>query len=84
MLGKKKYTPKLFVNFRLDEQIPVDNFYRILKQKLDLSFVYKETESVYSHTGRPSIDTVVFFKMLLVGYLENIFTENAINIEKSN
>lgn len=78
MQGKKKYTPKLFVNFRLDEQIPADNFYRILKQKLDLSFVYKETESVYSHTGRPGIDPVVFFKMLLVGYLENICTDRAL------
>lgn len=31
MQGKKKYTPKLFVNFRLDEQIPADNFYSLLK-----------------------------------------------------
>ena len=73
-----KYTPKLFVNFRLDEQIPADNFYRILKQTLDLSFVYKETASVYSHTGRPGIDPVVFFKMLLVGYLENICTDRSL------
>ena len=30
MQGKKKFTPKLFVNFRLDEAVPDDNFYKIL------------------------------------------------------
>ena len=44
MQGKKKYTPKLFVNFRIDEQNPANNFYRILKQTLDLSFVYQMSE----------------------------------------
>jgi len=78
MQGKKNFTPKLFVNFRLDEQIPKDNFYYILKQNLDLRFIYQETESVYSHTGRPGIDPVVFFKMLLVGYLENISNDRAL------
>ena len=68
----------MFVNFRLDQQIPEDNFYRILKQNLDLGFVYKETKPVYSHTGRPGIDPVVFFKMLLVGYLENVTNDRAL------
>lgn len=78
MQGKKHFTPKLFVNFRLDEAVPDDNFYKILKSNLDLNFIYKETESVYSHTGRPGLDPVVFFKMLLVGYLENICTDRAL------
>ena len=67
-VGLQKFTPKLFVNFRLDEAVPDDNFYKILKKNLDLNFIYEETKSVYSHTGRPGIDPVVFFKMLLVGY----------------
>lgn len=78
MQGKKNFTPKLFVNFRIDEAVPDDNFYKILKRNLDLNFIYKETESVYSHTGRPGIDPVVFFKMLLVGYLENVCTDRAL------
>lgn len=78
MQGKKKFTPKLFVNFRLDEQVPEDNFYKILKKHLNLDFIYKETASVYSNTGRPGIDPVVFFKMLLVGYLENIANDRAL------
>ena len=78
MQGKKNFRPKLFVNFRLDEAVPDDNFYKILKRNLDLNFIYKENESVYSHTGRPGLDPVVFFKMLLVGYLENVCTDRAL------
>ena len=78
MQGKKKFKPKLFLNFCLPDVIPDDNFYKVLKKKLDLSFVYKLTKSVYSHTGRPSLDPVVFFKMLLVGYLENCSTDRAL------
>lgn len=84
MQGKKNFTPKLFVNFRLDEAIPDDNFYKILKKNLKLNFIYKATESVYSHTGRPGIDPVVFFKMLLVGYLENICTDRKLEREFQN
>ncbi len=69
MQGKSRFTPKLFVNLRLDEAVPEDSFYKILKNNLELNFIYKEIKSVYSHTGRPGIDPVVFFKMLLVGYL---------------
>lgn len=78
MQGKKNYTPKLFVNFRLPDAIPADNFYKVLKDKLDLRFVYESTKTVYSHTGRPSLDPVVFFKMLLVGYLENVCSDRAL------
>ncbi len=78
MQGKKKFTPKLFVNFRLNDQVPDTNIYKILKKHLNLDFIYAETKSVYSHTGRPGIDPVVFFKMLLVGYLENIANDRAL------
>lgn len=84
MQGKKKFTPKMFVNFRLDLAVPDDNFYKILKKNLNLNFIYKETESIYSHTGRPGIDPVVFFKMVLTGYLENICTDRKLEREFQN
>ena len=59
MQGKKKFSPKLFLNFCLPDHIPDDNFYKVLKEQLDLSFIYKETKELYSHTGKPSIDPVV-------------------------
>ena len=71
MQGKKKFKPKLFQSFRLDEFVPDTNFYKILKNNLDLDFIYRSTKSVYSHTGRTGLDPAVFFKMILAGYLEN-------------
>jgi transposase len=78
MQGKKKFTPRLFVNFNIADLIPADNFYRVLKDKLDLRFIYKLTKDCYSHTGKPSLDPVVFFKTVISGYLENICSDRAL------
>ena len=71
MQGKKHYQEKLFTNFQLSDRIPADNFYRKLKETLDLQFLYQATAKYYGKEGQKSIDPVVFFKLLLVGYLEN-------------
>lgn len=72
MQGKKYDREKLFTSFRLSSRIPKDNFYRRLKETLDLSFLYEHTKELYGTTGHPSIDPVVFFKFMLIGHLENI------------
>lgn len=72
MIGKKNLKPKIFYNFSLDKVVPEDDYYRELDRLLSLSFLYKECKGLYGRTGNPSIDPVVFFKILLVGYLENI------------
>jgi transposase len=72
MQGKKTYTPKLMYQVHLDRLVPQDNFYRKMDQVLDMSFLYKETAPYYGTEGQESIDPVVFFKMCMVGYLNNI------------
>lgn len=72
MQGKKNFTPQLFVSVNLLDMVPVDNFYRKLLTELDLHFIYKSTKQYYGKEGQESIDPVVFFKILLVGYLNNI------------
>ncbi len=72
MQGKKNFTPQLFVSVNLLDMVPVDNFYRRLLTELDLHFIYKATDQYYGKEGQESIDPVVFFKILLVGYLNNI------------
>jgi transposase len=72
MQGRKDYTEKLFTSFQLSSRVPKENLYRKLRETLDLSFLYKDTKELYGKTGNPSIDPVVFFKLLLTGYLENI------------
>ena len=75
MQGRKNYTEKLFLNFRLSDRVPEDNLYRRLRETLDLGFLYKDTKELYGRTGNPSIDPVVFFKLLITGYLENITSD---------
>lgn len=72
MQGKKHYQEKIFTSFQLSEHIPENNFYRRLKEALDLGFLYNSTQSYYGKCGQDSIDPVVFYKLCLVGYLENI------------
>ena len=72
MQGKKNFSPQLFVWVNLLDLVPADNFYRGLQSELDLHFIYKVTKPYYGKEGQESIDPVVFFKILLVGYLNNI------------
>lgn len=75
MQGKKVYQEKLFTQFRLSERIPEHNFYRRLREALDLNYLYKLTKKYYGNSGQKSLDPVVFFKLCLVGYLENIISD---------
>ena len=75
MQGKKDYQEKLFAQFQLSDRVPTNNFYRLLKQELDLQFLYVLTRPYYGDSGQKSIDPIVFFKLCLVGYLENIISD---------
>lgn len=78
MQGKKKFTEKLFTHFQLSDRVPADNFYRRLKEILDLHWLYKATQKYYGTEGQQSIDPVVFFKLMLIGYLENLGSDRRI------
>jgi transposase len=72
MQGKKEFTPKVIYQVHLNDLVSQDNFYRLLDRELDLRFLYKATAKYYGYEGQESIDPVVFFKICLVGYLNNI------------
>ena len=78
MQGQKAFQEKLFTNFQLSDRVPLDNFYRRMKDLLDLNFLYKETAKYYGREGQESIDPVVFFKLILVGYFENLSSDRRI------
>jgi transposase len=78
MQGKKQYTEQLFKTFQLSERVPEDNFYRRLKDLLDLKWLYATTKKYYGTEGQQSIDPVVFFKLILIGYLENLGSDRRI------
>src|SRR5882757_388557 len=78
MQGRKAFEEKLFTNFQLSDRVPADNFYRKIKETLDLRFLYKTTAPYYGTEGQESIDPVVFFKLILIGYLENLGSDRRI------
>lgn len=78
MQGKKHLSEKLFLSFQLSQRVPTHNVYRRLKEQLDLQFIYKSTKKYYGTEGQRSIDPVVFFKLILVGYLENLNSDRKI------
>ena len=75
MMGQQTRTESLFYYFRLEDQIPADHLLRLIDQHIDLSFVRGRVKSLYSATGRPSIDPEILLRLLLVGYLYGITSE---------
>ena len=75
MLGKKDYQEKLYLSFSLSNRIPENNFYRRLKKVLDLQFIRPLAKPYYGSEGQKSIDPTVFFRFMLIGYLENITSD---------
>jgi len=82
MMGRKKGGQgQFFYAFDLDKVVPPDHLVRQIDALLDLSWVHKELEPYYSHTGRPSIDPVLMIRMLIVGYVFAIRSERRICAE---
>src|SRR3990172_8674377 len=75
MMGKRDFETKLYYNISLDRLMPQDHLLRQIAGAVDFSFVRPLCRPYYSHTGQPSVDPVVLFKMLLVGYLYGITSE---------
>jgi len=75
MIGTKArlFTPIAVVS--LEDLVPATHFYRHLDRVLDLTFVRDLVKETYAHGGRPSIDPVVFFKLQLVMFFEDIRSE---------
>src|SRR6266849_5718766 len=75
MLGSKS---KQFQQHRavcLEDFVPQKNFYRQLEASLDLNFIPTLVAEHYSSRGRPSIDPIVFFKLQLIMFFEDIRSE---------
>src|SRR5215204_853555 len=76
MMGTKirSFTP-LPRDLSLEDLVPEDNFYRRPEATLDLSFVRELVGPLYAGGGRPSVDPVVFFKLQLVMFFEDLHSE---------
>src|SRR5215207_1293366 len=72
---------QLFYAFHLDEVVPADHVVRRIDAVLDLGWIHKELAPFYSNTGRPSTDSELMIRMLLVGYVFAIRSERRICAE---
>src|ERR671910_397600 len=76
MMGTKTRSfATLAQDISLEDLVPEDNFYRRLEARLDLSFVRELVRPLYAGGGRPSVDPVVFFKLQLVMFFEDLRSE---------
>src|SRR5712691_9826267 len=75
MMGSKERHFAPLIHVSLEELVPADHFYRHLERSLDLTFVYEFVQETYAGGGRPSIDPIVFFKLQLVLFFEDIRSE---------
>ena len=76
MMGTKirSFSP-LPHDLSLEDLVPEEHLYRRLQATLDLSFVRELVAPLYAQGGRPSVDPVVFFKLQLVMFFEDLRSE---------
>jgi transposase len=75
MMGTKAWHFAPLIHVSVEQLVPQDHFYRQLERTLDLSFVREFVHETYAYSGRPSIDPIVFFKLQLVLFFEDIRSE---------
>lgn len=75
MLGRKARQFQQHPAVCLEDFVPHKNLYRQLEAKLDLSFIHALVAEHYASRGRPSIDPVVFFKLQLIMFFEDLRSE---------
>ena len=83
MKRQPRFEAKFYYNLSLDRLVPEDHLLRLVANTIDFSFIRPLCRPFYSHTGRPSVDPVVLFKMLLIGYLYGITSERRLARELS-
>lgn len=60
----------------IDELVPKDHLLRKIDKAIDFSFIHDKVKDLYcADNGRPAVDPVVLFKMLFIGYLFGIRSE---------
>jgi transposase len=60
----------------IEDLVPQDHLLRKIDKYIDFSFIREKVKEFYClDNGRPSVDPVVLFKMIFIGYLFGIKSE---------
>lgn len=82
MLTDKNQTQSTYEFVCIEELVPEDHLLRKIDKYIDFSFIKEKVRPYYCEdNGRPSIDPVVLFKMILLGYLYGIRSERQLEQE---
>ena len=85
MLQNDQAKPKTDYQMELaciDLMVPENHLLRLINQNIDFSFITEKVRPYYSEThGRPSMDPIRLFKMMLIGYLYGIRSERRLEQE---
>ena len=74
MMGRQsRQMAMIFVD--IESLIPETHLLRKIERMVSFDFIYGLLAPYYPATGRPSVDPVSMFKMLLIGYLYGIKSE---------
>jgi len=66
----------------IEQLVPKGHLLRLINEHVDFTFITKKVSSFYSKSlGRPSLDPIRLFKMMLVGYLFGIRSERRLEQE---
>lgn len=75
MMGRKSTQTNLSYGLTLDRLVPQNHYVRSLDAAMDFEFIRPLVRRKYSHLGQPSVDPVVLFKLVVLGYWEGIRSE---------
>ena len=59
-----------FIFLTIEEMVPQNHLVRKLEKGIDFRFIYPKVEHLYSKVGKPSIDPVVLFKLLILNIVD--------------
>ena len=67
---------------RIEDLVPKDHLLRKIDRYIDFSFILDKVKDFYCpNNGRPSIDPLVLFKMVFIGYIFGIKSERQLEME---
>lgn len=82
MLKRKTINQSELEFVSIETLVPKDHLLRKIDRHIDFGFIYDKVEHLYcKDNGRPPVDPVMLFRMLLVGYLYGIGSERRLEQE---
>ena len=73
MLSKKENVQNELILRTMEDLVPEDSVFRKIDKYIDFSFIYDEVKELYCEdNGRPSIDSVILFKLVFIEALDGL------------